>query len=53
MVFNFVKLMRLLVTKDDLSFKSVSRSVNELVVATVVKIMMVKRRTRLVSFILV
>ena len=41
------------VTKDDLSFKSASRSVNELVVATVVKIMMEKRRTRLVSFILV
>ena len=28
------------ITKDDLSFKSASRSVNELVVATVVKIMM-------------
>ena len=28
------------VTKDDLSFKSASRFVNELVVATVVKIMM-------------
>ena len=28
------------VTKDDLSFKSASRSVNELVFATVVKIML-------------
>jgi hypothetical protein len=31
------------VTKDDLSFESASRSVNELVGATVVKIIMVKR----------
>ena len=41
------------VTKDDLSFKSASRSESELVELRVVKMMMVRRLRRFVFFILV
>ena len=41
------------VTKDDLSFKSASRSESELVGLRVVKMMMVRRLRRFVFFILV